>query len=173
MSAPSFLWTDVIGIKTLKIVIDNATVNKYNDYYFMRYPNRKKAPILSPIHPSLNKWTGMMREAKNALKQHWDDFTVWFIEDKGLSNLGIEKCKIKVINYFKDNRVRDLDNVTIKFFQDGFVRSGLIVKDDFKHIEELTLCGKVDGHHCRTEFYITYDYEYEELEGIIDKLCDE
>jgi hypothetical protein len=155
---------DVIFIQTLIVIVDNITVNRYNTHYFMKHPYRKKIPITSPIHPSLNKWTNMKKEAKNDLKQKWDDFTIWFINDLGLANKQIEKCEITVINYFKDKRVRDLDNVTIKFFQDGFVNSGFIVKDDYLHIESLTLRGRVDKNHCRTEFHITYDYDNDIVE---------
>ena len=94
----------------------------------------------------------------NILKQQWGDFTKWFIQDFGLTNKKIEHCMIEVVNYFKDQRVRDLDNVTIKFYQDGFVESGFIVADDYKHVQKLTLSGGYDKNHCRTEFFITYDY---------------
>jgi len=156
--SPNFPESDVIFIQTLKLIIDNDTVNRYNEFYFMKYPYRTKAPITSPIHPSLNIWTKLKRDAQNVMKQQWNDFTVWFIHDFGLTNKKIDKCKIHVTNYFKDLRVHDLDNVTIKFFQDGFVNSGFLVKDDYKHIQLLSYSGDYDKFHCRTEFYVTYDY---------------
>lgn len=94
----------------------------------------------------------------NALKQKWKDFIVWFVKTKGLSNKRIEKCKMKFVSYFPTNIRHDCDNYVPKFILDGLVEGGLVVDDDYKHIQSLTLEGDIDKSRPRTEITI-YIYE--------------
>lgn len=149
MNEKSFSSGDVI-----RIIIDNNTIKKYNEYYFNKYPRRTKAPIGSPIHPSINVWFIMRRPEMNNLKCRWKDFIVWLIEDIELSNIGIESCTVKFVSYYPTRRRVDVDNVAPKFIIDGLVDAGLIVDDSYKHLKSLTLQCDYDKNNPRTEIFI-------------------
>lgn len=144
----------MIYIKDIKLTIDNKTLEKYNKYYFSKYPKRKKIPIDSPTHPSINKWMIMKRPMMNDLKQKWKEFIVWFVEENNLTNKKIKKCEMTFISYFKTKIRKDCDNTVPKFILDGIAESGLIVDDDSLHITSLTLQCGYDKENPRTEIYI-------------------
>lgn len=130
-------------------------LDKYHEYYFKLYPKRRKKPIDSPLHPSINKWFVMKRPQMNDFKQKWRDFSIWVVEQHGCSNLNIDKCTITYKFYFPTRRKQDADNRSPKFLNDGLVESGLLVEDDYTHLNPITIwCG--------------YDKEYPRMEVIID-----
>jgi hypothetical protein len=143
-------------ISEIKLIIDNDVLDKYHEYYFVKYPKRRKKPIEKPTHPSINKWMIMKRPMMNALKQSWKDFIVWFVEENNLINRKIEKCNMTFISYFKTRIRKDVDNTVPKFILDGLVDSGLITDDDSLHIESLTLKCGWDKERPRTEIIIEY-----------------
>jgi len=98
----------------------------------------------------------MQRPQMNALKQSLKDFIVWFVEDQGLTNKKIEKCSMTFVSYFKTRIRTDIDNYSPKFYMDGLVESGLIIDDDYLHIESLTMRCGWDKERPRTEIYIKY-----------------
>lgn len=139
---------------TLKIIIDQNSLDRYANYYFHKHPRAYKPPIAEPHHESINKWMIMKRPQMNAVKQKWKDYIVWLIQDLGYDGMNIQKCRMKFTTYFKTNVRHDLDNQVPKFILDGFSESGLIVDDDNKHLVSLTLeCG-VDKYNPRTEIDI-------------------
>lgn len=134
-----------------KLVIDNNALEEYNKYYFEKYPKRRVVPIKKPIPPSLNVWMVMPRFKMNSQKQSWKDFGVWLVGYYGLENKKIEKCNI-VIEYFFDSRRRhDADNYTPKNLFDSFTQAGLLVDDDFNHVESLTIKGNYSKENPRVE----------------------
>lgn len=141
-------------MKTIKLMFDNDTLDRYSEFYFSDHPKARKVPIPHPYHESINTWMIMKRPMMNALKQRWKSFIIWLIEDYGYSNLGIEECEIHYKTYYGTNRPHDVDNSVPKFIQDGFVESGFIVNDDNRHIRKLTLECFEDKDHPRTEIYI-------------------
>jgi hypothetical protein len=144
----------VIYISEIKLIIDNNILQKYNEFYFKKFPKRKKIPIESPTHPSINKWMIMKRPMMNALKQYWKDFIIWFVEENKLTNKKINKCDLIFVSYFKTKIRKDCDNTVPKFILDGMVDGGLIVDDDSLHVESLTLKCGYDKEQPRTEIYI-------------------
>jgi hypothetical protein len=146
----------VIPISQLILTIDNSTLEKYNKYYFKQYPKRKKEPIESPTHPSINKWMIMKRPMMNDLKQKWKDFMIWFVENQGLTNKNIEKCSMMFISYFKTKIRKDCDNTVPKFILDGLAEAHLIVDDDSLHVISLTLKCEYDKERPRTEIYVEF-----------------
>lgn len=150
-------------INVLELVIDDSVLEKYNEYYFSIHTKARKIPIPKPYHESINAWMIMKRPMMNALKQRWKDFIKWWITDLGYNNLRIEKCEIEQSVYFATSLRHDIDNTVPKFILDGFVESGLIVDDDCKHIQKLTLMCDVDKSHPRTVLKIT-DLEIERKE---------
>lgn len=98
----------------------------------------------------------MKRPQMNGLKQQLKEFIVWFVEDQGLTNKKLEKCSMTFVSYFKTRIRTDIDNYAPKFYMDGLVEAGLIIDDDYLHIESLTMKCGWDKEHPRTEIYIEY-----------------
>lgn len=141
-------------VSSILLTIDNATLDRYTEYYFTIHPKAQKKPIPRPYHESINTWMIMKRPAMNNLKQKWKDFIYWFINDQGYENLRIEQCEIVQTIYYPTNRRHDIDNGVPKFLLDGFVNSQMIVDDDCKHITKLTMMCKIDADNPRTELLI-------------------
>lgn len=150
------IFIEVTPMRQIRLVIDNDTLTRYEEYYFSIHKRATKKPIAQPYHESINVWMIMKRPMMNALKQRWKDFIVWFIEDQGYTNLRIEKCELKVSTFYSNNRRHDVDNSTPKFILDGLVQSGFVVDDDSEHITSLTLMCFSDMEHPRTEITVTY-----------------
>lgn len=136
------------------LIIDNNTISRYEEHYFRKYPKRKKNPIENPTHPSINQWMIMKRQMMNDLKGKWKDFIVWFVEDQKMSNMKIEKCNMTFISYFRTKVMKDVDNTVPKFILDGFVEGGLIIDDNYLHLESITLKCGYSKENPRTEIYI-------------------
>lgn len=140
--------------EVIKIVINNAMVNVYNDEYFAKHPRRKKKLIDACIPPTLNKWGNMHYNQRNDLKQNWDKFTNWIIDKYGLTNKGIERCHITWNYYFPTKHRRDTDNYVAKQISDGLVSSGLLVEDNYTIVNPTTLQIFYDKENPRTEICI-------------------
>lgn len=146
-------------MKELRIVLDQGTVERYNAHYFKLHPRARKAPIISPVHPSLNIWMIMRRPEMNGLKQKYKDYIVFVAEENGISGIGIDDCDITMHYFFPINRRHDCDNYTPKFFLDGLTEAGVITDDDFLHVHSLRTYGDIDRENPRTEIIITYKTE--------------
>jgi Holliday junction resolvase RusA-like endonuclease len=131
------------------ITFDNKILKEYTKGYFEKYPRRSKAPIDSPLHPSINKWFIMKRPQMNDLKQKWGDFTEWVVKKYGYENLHINKATITFKYYFGNKRRQDCDNRVPKFCLDGLTKAGVIIDDDFEHINPLITWGGYDKENPR------------------------
>ena len=140
----------------IKIIIDNNVIEKYYDWYFQEYPKRKKRNIEKPIPPSLNNWMIMPRFKMNSQKQAWKDFGEWLVKYYGYENKKINKCKIIIEYFFDSKRRHDADNYTPKNLFDSFTVSGLLIDDDFSHVESLTIKGNYSKDNPRTEILFVY-----------------
>ena len=138
----------------IKLVIDNSTLEEYEEYYFSIHKKAKKKPIEHPYHESINVWMIMKRPMMNALKQKWKDFIVWFSTDIGVADRRIQKCIITQTVYYPTRRRHDTDNSVPKFILDGLVASGVIVDDDMTCVTELRLKCDIDSMNPRTEIEI-------------------
>jgi len=138
----------------IKIIIDDNTLDEYNKYYFSEYPRRKKIPIDKPIPPSLNQWMVMPRHQMNSVKQIWKDFGVWLVKRDGLENKKVDLCSITIEYFFPDKRKRDADNYTPKNLFDSFTVAGLLIDDNFNHVQSLTIMGNYCKECPRTEINI-------------------
>lgn len=138
----------------MKLVLDNKTLEKYNQYYFALHPKAKKVPIEKPYHPSINVWFTKKRIEMNALKQKWKDFTVWWVNDLGCQGKLLDRFTMTITIYFPTKARHDLDNQTPKFILDGFIEAGFIVDDDEKHLTSLTFKSGYDKENPRTEIEI-------------------
>lgn len=140
----------------IKIVINKELLSKYYEYYFDKYPKRKKIIIDSPIPPSLNEWMIMPRFKMNAQKQAWKEFGSWVVKYYNLENRKLDKCKIVIEYFFGTKHRHDADNFTPKNLFDSFTVSGLLVDDDFNHVESLTIKGNYSKEDPRTEITFIY-----------------
>jgi Holliday junction resolvase RusA-like endonuclease len=140
----------------IKIIIDNSVLNEYNAYYFDKYPRRRKKPIEKPIPPSLNTWMIMPRNQMNNSKQNWKEFGAWLVKYNNLENRKIDKCKIEIEYFFDSKRRHDADNYTPKNLFDSFTVSGLLVDDDFNHVESLLIKGNYSKDNPRTEITFVF-----------------
>jgi hypothetical protein len=143
-------------VEEIKLVIDDEVLKKYNKYYFNKYPKRRKFPIEKPIPPSLNVWMVMPRFQMNGQKQVWKEFGEWLVKYNKLENKKIDKCQIIIEYFFDSKRRHDADNYTPKNLFDSFTVSGLLVDDDFNHVESLTIKGNYSKENSRTEIVIRY-----------------
>lgn len=126
--------------KSIKIIIDeNLLKTYYDNYYFVRYPKRKKKPITKPSFPTLNSWIILSRMAMNNLKQQWKEFGEWIITYYGYNNLNIDDCSISFEHIFKTKKRRDPDNYIPKFFLDAMVSSNMLIDDSLDVIKQLSL----------------------------------
>lgn len=138
----------------LKLILDENVLSRYNDFYFRKYPKRKKVPIERPMHPSINTWMILQRPAMNGLKQTWKDFIKWWIIDLDLVGLQLDKYEMKFTTYMPTRRRSDPDNMTPKFIMDGFTEAGFIIDDDGAHLLALTLSTDYDKEYPRTEIEV-------------------
>lgn len=136
------------------IIINNTILEEYKKYYFTKYPRRKKFPIKSPIHPSINEWMIMKRPQMNKLKQDYGEFIQYVVAYYNMENLYIDNCRITITYYFPNKRRQDCDNRTPKFYFDGLVESGLLIDDSFTHVNPLIIYGGYDKQNSRTEILI-------------------
>lgn len=140
----------------IKIIINKEILSKYYEYYFDKHPKRKKIIIDSPIPPSLNEWMIMPRFKMNAQKQAWKEFGTWVVKYYNLENKKLNKCKIIIEYFFGTKHRHDADNFTPKNLFDSFTVSGLLIDDDFNHVESLTIKGNYSKEDPRTEITFIY-----------------
>lgn len=145
---------NITEIKQYILIFDDDILNKYLDHYFKVYPKRSKKPIKTPLHPSINEWFIMQRPQMNQYKQQWKDFTKWVVKYYGYENLGIANCTITYKFYYGNKRRMDNDNRTPKFTNDGLVESGMLIDDDYSHLNPLILWGGYDKQKPRMEIII-------------------
>lgn len=143
------------------LTIDQRLIDRYNSYYLLCNPRRRKVPIARPTHESINTWSVMKRLSVNALKQRWKEFIVWWIEEEELNNLGLEEFDMHFTSYMPTRRRSDPDNYVPKFILDGFTESGFIVDDNGQHLKTLSLSTDYDKDNPRTEIKITVYKEKE------------
>jgi hypothetical protein len=146
----------VIFISELKLIIDNNILEKYNEYYFAKYPKRRKIPISKSIPPSLNHWMVLPRPQMNGEKQKWKEFGEFLVSYYGYQNKQIDKCNITITYYFDSKRRHDADNYTPKNLFDSFTSSGMLIDDDFNHVQSLTIKGDYCKGNPSTVIQINY-----------------
>ena len=140
----------------LKLVIDNDVLDKYKEFYFKKYPKRRKFPFKNPIPPSLNQWIIMPRPQMNNVKQKWKEFGEFIVEYHGYQNMQIDKCDIVITYYFDSKRRHDSDNYTPKALFDSFTSSGMLIDDDFNHVQSLT----IKGDYCKGNPSVVININY-------------
>ena len=106
----------------------------------------------------------MKRFQMNHQKQVWKEFGEWLVQYYKLENKQIEYCQIIMDYYFPDYRKRDPDNYSPKNLFDAFTVSGLLIDDDFNHVESLLIRGQVDKGNPEDRNYI-YPFRKKKTNG--------
>lgn len=130
-----------IDNKQITISFTEELLEEWIKIYFKQHPRSKKKPIEYASHPSINKWSILMRITCNQLKQNWKDFGQFVARKHGYEDLGISKCKCKVIIYKASLGRVDPDNFTPKMVFDSLTAetSGVIIDDGDNCITSLTI----------------------------------
>lgn len=136
---------------TYTIISDIDTLNRYKEYYQKKYPTRKTFLIESPLHPSMNRWVRLQGFRQNNLKQAWKEYVLWLVEEHGYTGINIDKCTCIAKFYRPTKRRYDLDNLSLKFFLDGVVESGMLIDDSIEHLNPMVMYGGYDKEHPRME----------------------
>lgn len=139
-----------------KLVIDQATIDEYNELYFKTHPRAKKVAIERPLLMSMNQFLLMKRPQQNFVKNKYKEFGVWLCKKLGYDGLGLDKFEVEVTSYHPSRRLFDLDNLScgFKLLADSFTECGFIVDDNYTKLTKLTLCGDYSKDNPRTEITV-------------------
>ena len=129
---------------TYTLRLDREMLDLYLDLYFKEYPRRRKKPIEEPFVPSLNKYLVMNKDARNELKQHWQDFVYVAAKEQGLLNLQLKRCRVKITYVFGNLRRNDIDNRCPKMVFDGLTFCQTWIDDNRFVIPELHFYAKYE-----------------------------
>lgn len=144
----------------IKLIIDESIVEEYEQFYFIKYPKRKKRPIEKPFPPNLNKFLLWKRPQQNQVKQVWKEF-ISFVAFE-YDNLKINNCEIEFKFTFPDKRRRDLDNyfsTSAKLIIDGLTEAdgnSMIIDDSYTNITKLSASATYEKGISKTEILIKY-----------------
>lgn len=144
----------------IKLLINEQTVKEYEEFYFIKYPKRKKRPLEKPFPPNLNKFLLWKRPQQNSVKQIWKEF-IGFIAFE-YDNLEIGSCEIEFCFTFPDKRRRDLDNylsTSAKLIIDGLTKAdgnNMIIDDSYNNIKKISASAKYKKGISKTEISIYY-----------------
>lgn len=145
--------------KEISILFNQEVVDKYKEYYFKKYPKRKKFDIKQTAL-SLNQFTAMVRMVQAGEKIKYHEFCLFVLEYYNIPKLKLNDCSLHIHFIWGDNRRRDFDNysITNKFYADAFVEYGLLEDDSFKQINSvLTTMEYIKGKSS-----VEFIFEYEE-----------
>lgn len=148
--------------ETVTVHFTEELLEEWTKEYFKTHPRAKKNPIKYASHESLNTWHTMHRINKNNLKQNMKEFTMFVSDKNNTSQLGISKCRCKVIIYKASKTRCDPDNYSPKMVMDGLTAdaSGTIVDDGDSCIKSLTI--EIEYRKGKHEMdIIFYDCEYD------------
>ena len=109
-----------------------------------------------PTYVTLYNWT---QEGIKSVKQSPErlDAAKEAVEAECIETAPWETIEVRAIFCWKDSRRRDTDNATgsLKAAYDGIVDSGLVIDDDYKHMNRLPPMFHIDRIHPRVELIIT------------------
>ena len=156
---------DIRENDTIVIEFTEKDLEEWTKQYFKDNPRCRKIPLDSCIARSLNKMLVITnRIVQNNYKQHYKDYTCFVVSKNGYKNLGISKANLHVHFTFPTKIRHDLDNYTVKEIMDGFSESGLIVDDDYYHIENLHISACYEAKVTKMTFTFTNcKFDKEEL----------
>lgn len=129
-----------MGSQSVELVFNKKSMDEYNREYLETHPRAKKNPIDSVFITTLNKMLiTPNRMVANGNKQRYEAYIKWMIEKNELQGLKIMKCDVEVELTFGNKRLHDLDNsqAVLKYIFDASVDAGLLVKDDYFHVESV------------------------------------
>lgn len=142
----------------LVIEITQELVDEFNKYYKKTNPRTKKEAISSPLCPTLNKFTTMVRMAQNDSKQKYKKFMMYILEKNNIEKLMLEECEMCYIVTYPTLTRRDLDNAALnsKYYGDAMVEFGLLKDDSYFQIKSLSFMAKYEKTITKLEIVIKY-----------------
>lgn len=120
--------------------------------------------VLPGVPPSINRFAGRTNAWEyRAAKKHWTEAVAWAARAQR-PHEPYQRARVEILYYFPDRRRHDADNYAGKFLLDGLTHAGIIVDDDFSHIQ-LGVAGAVDAREPRTVITVTEMEEIGEKEN--------
>ena len=145
--------------KEVKILFNQEIVDLYKEYYFKKFPKRKKFDF-SPVCISLNKFTSIVRLVQASEKVKYGEFCDWVLNYYNVPKLQLNDCKLTVRFIWHNQVRRDYDNycICLKFYLDSMTKYGLLEDDSFKQIKGVDLRMEyIKGKSPSVEFIFEYD----------------
>lgn len=115
--------------------------------------------VLNTIPPTINKYIGKTNSCWMYEKDKKEYTKAVVLQTIGI-NPKIKACEMVITFYHKDNIRRDSHNYS-KQLLDALVEANIIVDDNDKVIQKLTIIGKIDKRKPRIEIDI------EEISGMV------
>lgn len=142
----------------LVIEINQELVDEFNTYYKKQNPRTKKEAIPSPLCPTLNKFTTMVRMAQNDSKQKYKQFMIYILERNNVEKLMLEDCEICYTVTYPTLTRRDLDNAVLnsKYYGDSMVQYGLLKDDSYFQVKLLSFKARYEKQVTKLEISIRY-----------------
>lgn len=94
---------------------------------------------INNMPPNLNEYRNMHYYKLDSEKKHWEQTIRFIVKEQKIAP--VTKIRQTYEFWFKDKREHDPDNYACcaKFINDGLVSAGIIPRDNFDHIEQLTV----------------------------------
>lgn len=123
----------------LIISVTQDLVDEYNKLYLSQNKRRSKPAIDSPLCPTINKFTSMIRMQQNDSKQKYKNFMLWILNNNNIPKLMLEDCEITYKVTYNTKTRRDCDNASLnsKYYGDAFVEYGLLKDDSYFQVKWL------------------------------------
>lgn len=118
-------------------------LKKYTEHVeaYETWKEERKLQVLriDGIPPNLNKYRNMYFHQLNTEKKAWQKLVASAVISQNIKP--VKRIKQTYEFYFKTQCRHDPDNYAAcaKFLNDGLVHAGILVDDDFDHIESLTI----------------------------------
>lgn len=109
--------------------------------------------------PNLNVYRNMNHYKLNAEKKDWEFMIKRLVKEQNITP--VKKIRQTYEFWFKDKREHDPDNYACcaKFINDGLVSAGVLQRDNFDHIESLTVR---QGGISKSPYILIHLHELEE-----------
>ena len=95
---------------------------------------------INNIPPTQNELRRMHYRQIAKEKKEWEMTIGWIVIEQNIQPV-TESVTMTYEFWFRDNKRRDPDNyaASAKMIQDGLVKAGILVDDNFKHVPELRI----------------------------------
>lgn len=94
---------------------------------------------INNMPPNLNVYRNMHFRELDKQKKEWESIVGWIVKEQKIQP--VERIRQTYEFWFKTKIEHDPDNFACcaKFINDGLVKAGILPRDNFNHIESLTI----------------------------------